>query len=132
MTRNKGKVLRMSNKKILVVEDEKVLNSAYQTILEKTGYDVRVAYDGNEALEVLEEFSPDIILLDLKMPNLDGIGFLKAYKERDDKNRSKIILFSNYDLQQEIDEAYNLGADKYVLKAWASPKDLLKIIDEIK
>jgi len=122
----------MSNKKILVVEDEKVLNSAYQTILEKTGYDVRVAYDGNEALEVLEEFSPDIILLDLKMPNLDGIGFLKAYKERDDKNRSKIILFSNYDLQQEIDEAYNLGADKYVLKAWASPKDLLKIIDEIK
>jgi len=122
----------MSNKKILVVVDEKVLNSAYQTILEKTGYDVRVAYDGNEALEVLEEFSPDIILLDLKMPNLDGIGFLKAYKERDDKNRSKIILFSNYDLQQEIDEAYNLGADKYVLKAWASPKDLLKIIDEIK
>lgn len=121
----------MSNKKILVVEDEKVLNSAYQTILEKTGYDVRVAYDGNEALEVLEEFSPDIILLDLKMPNLDGIGFLKAYKERETKKRSKIILFSNYDLQQEINEAYNLGADKYVLKAWASPKDLLKIIKEI-
>lgn len=124
-------MIEMSNKKILVVEDEKVLNSAYQTILEKTGYDVRVAYDGNEALEVLEEFSPDIILLDLKMPNLDGIGFLKAYKERETKKRSKIILFSNYDLQQEINEAYNLGADKYVLKAWASPKDLLKIIKEI-
>lgn len=122
----------MSNKKILVVEDEKVLNSAYQTILEKTGYDVQVAYDGNEALEVLDEFSPDIILLDLKMPNLDGIGFLRAYKERGAEKRSKIILFSNYDLQQEINEAYNLGADKYVLKAWASPKDLLKIIKEIK
>lgn len=114
-----------------MVEDEKVLNSAYQTILEKTGYDVRVAFDGNEALDVLNEFMPDIILLDLKMPNLDGIGFLKEYKKRDIKKRSKIVLFSNYDLQNEIDEAYNLGADKYVLKAWASPKDLLKIIKEI-
>ncbi len=125
------KIHPMSNKKILVVEDEKVLNSAYQTILEKTGYDVRVAYDGNEALEILKEYQPDTILLDLKMPNLDGIGFLKKYKEMDVEKRSKIVLFSNFDLQQEIDEAYNLGADKYVLKAWASPKDLLKIIQEI-
>lgn len=121
----------MSKKKILVVEDEKVLNSAYQTILEKTGYDVRVAYDGNEALEILEDYKPDTILLDLKMPNLDGIGFLRKYKELDLEKRSKIVLFSNFDLQQEIDEAYNLGADKYVLKAWASPKDLLKIVQEI-
>lgn len=121
----------MSKKKILVVEDEKVLNGAYQTILEKTGYDVRAAFDGNEALEILEDYEPDTILLDLKMPNLDGIGFLKKYKEMDLKKRSKIVLFSNFDLQQEIDEAYNLGADKYVLKAWASPKDLLKIVQEI-
>lgn len=121
----------MSKKKILVVEDEKVLNGAYQTILEKTGYDVRAAFDGNEALEILEDYEPDTILLDLKMPNLDGIGFLKRYKEMDLKKRSKIVLFSNFDLQQEIDEAYNLGADKYVLKAWASPKDLLKIVQEI-
>lgn len=121
----------MSVKKILVVEDEKVLNHAYRTILEKSGYDVRVAYDGGEALEILDKYTPDIILLDLKMPNLDGIGFLKAYQKRDGEKRSKIILFSNYDLQQEINEAYNLGADKYVLKAWASPKDLLKIIKEI-
>lgn len=121
----------MSAKKILVVEDEKVLNQAYQAILEKTGYDVHVAYDGQDALNALENFQPDIILLDLKMPNLDGIGFLKEYQKLNPSKRSKIVLFSNYDLQQEIDEAYNLGADKYVLKAWASPNDLLKIIKEI-
>ncbi len=121
----------MSHKKILVVEDEKTLNSAYQAILEKAGYIVEVAYDGSEALEVLKNFQPDIILLDLKMPTLDGIGFLKEYQALETGPRSKIILFSNYDLQQEIDEAYNLGADKYVLKAWASPKDLLKIIEDI-
>lgn len=121
----------MKPAKILVVEDEKILNSAYKTILEKSGYTVEVACDGEEALKVLESYEPDIILLDLKMPKLDGLGFLKAYKETNPRKRSKIVLFSNYDLQKEIDEAYNLGADKYVLKAWASPKDLLKIIEEV-
>ena len=117
--------------KILVVEDEKVLNSAYQIILEKSGHKVKVAYDGAEALSVLAQYEPDVILLDLKMPNLDGIGFLRGYKELAPKKRSKIILFSNYDLQKEIDEAFHLGVDKYVLKAWASPKDLLKILDDV-
>jgi CheY-like chemotaxis protein len=121
----------MSKLKILVVEDEKVLNSAYQTILEKTGHDVAVAFDGNEALSILNDFRADVILLDLKMPNLDGIGFLRGYAKLAPKKRSKIILFSNYDLQKEIDEAFRLGVDKYVLKAWASPKDLIKIINDV-
>lgn len=121
----------MSNKKILVVEDEKILNSAYEIILTKSGHKVEVAYDGNDALEHLKTFKPDVILLDLKMPNLDGIGFLKAYQKLDIKKRAKIVLFSNFDLQKEIDEAFALGVDKYVLKAWASPKDLLKIIEDV-
>ena len=122
----------MSKKlKVLVVEDEKVLNSAYQTILEKTGHDVKVAFDGKEALTTLEDYTPDVILLDLKMPNLDGLGFLRAYDKAKPKHRGKVVLFSNYDLQKEIDEAFTLGADKYVLKAWASPKDLLKIIEDV-
>jgi CheY-like chemotaxis protein len=121
----------MSKKRILVVEDEKILNSAYETILTKSGHIVEVAFDGNDALDHLKNFKPDVILLDLKMPNLDGIGFLKAYQKLAPKKRSKIVLFSNFDLQKEIDEAFALGVDKYVLKAWASPKDLLKIIEDV-
>lgn len=124
-------VKSMSNKKVLVVEDEKVLNSAYETILTKSGHDVAVAFDGREALETLKEFTPDVILLDLKMPNLDGIGFLKEYGKLKGKKNAKIVLFSNFDLQKEIDEAFSLGVHKYVLKAWASPKDLLKIVDDV-
>lgn len=123
--------MTMSKRKILVVEDEKVLNNAYETILTKSGHKVAVAFDGQEALQKLEDFSPDVILLDLKMPNVDGIGFLKAYAKQGRKKRSKIVLFSNFDLQKEIDEAFALGVDKYVLKAWASPKDLLKIIEDV-
>lgn len=118
-------------KKVLVVEDEQALNGAYKLILEKAGYEVQNAFDGNEALTILKDFTPDVILLDLKMPRMDGIAFLRTFKPKEMKDgRPKIVVFSNFDLQDEIDQAFALGADKYVLKAWAAPKDLLKIVSE--
>lgn len=115
---------------ILVVEDDAALNDAYKTILSAAGYDTRTAFNGKEALELAEEAEPDIIFLDLRMPVLDGIGFLRAYRPKDNHPEVKIIVFSNYDMQQEVDEAYELGAERYVLKAWASPKELIKIVKD--
>lgn len=115
---------------ILVIEDDAALNEAYETILSTAGYTVRTAFDGEEALKLTAQEEPDIIFLDLRMPTMDGIGFLKAYKPATDHKDVKIIVFSNYDLQQEIDEAYDLGAQRYVLKAWASPKELIKIVED--
>lgn len=120
---------KKSNKTILIVEDESVLNEAYQITLAQAGYDIISAFDGKEALELVEEVSPDVILLDLRMPVLDGIGFLKGF-DAEKHPHTKIIVFSNYDMQKEIDEAYELGADKYILKAWASPKELIKIVKD--
>lgn len=117
------------SKTILIVEDESVLNEAYQITLAQAGYDIISAFDGKEALELTDQVSPDIILLDLRMPVLDGIGFLKEFDNERYPN-TKIIVFSNYDMQKEIDEAYKLGADRYILKAWASPKELIKIVKE--
>lgn len=117
-------------KRVLVVEDEQSLNAAYKLILEHAGYKVATAFDGQEALDEIAKQDPDIILLDLKMPRMDGIAFLEKYQPRLLKNKPKIIVFSNFDLQEEIDRAFVLGADKYVLKAWAAPKDLLKIVSE--
>lgn len=115
---------------ILVVEDDVSLNDAYKTILSAAGYETRTAFNGEEALKLVKEREPDIIFLDLRMPVLDGIGFLRAYKPKTDHPDVKIIVFSNYDMQQEVDEAYELGAERYVLKAWASPKELIKIVKD--
>jgi CheY-like chemotaxis protein len=115
---------------ILVIEDDSALNQAYQTILDRAGYNVQTAFDGEEALKIVADYEPDIIFLDLRMPTLDGIGFLRAYQPIANHKNVKIIIFSNYDMQQEIDEAYHLGADRYVLKAWASPKELIKIVED--
>lgn len=116
-----------ANATILVVEDEESLNRAYQMILEQQGYDVKVAFDGDEALELTKTIEPDVILLDLRMPRMNGIEFLQNYR-KSRPAKVKIIIFSNLDMQKEIDEAYKLGADRYILKAWASPVELIKIV----
>lgn len=120
----------MPRNKILIVEDEKVLNEAYQTILKKEGYDIAVAYDGEEALTVAEHFKPNLILLDLRMPKLDGIGFLEKYNATKKHKDVEIIVFSNLDSQSDIDTAYDLGAKRYILKAWATPKELVNLVAE--
>ena len=116
--------------KILVVEDEQTLNEAYEMILSKSGYEVVVAQDGEEALEKTEKFEPDLILLDLRMPRLNGIGFLEKYNLTKLHPNVKVIVFSNLDTQTDIDQAYKLGAQRYLLKAWASPKELLNIVED--
>lgn len=116
---------------ILVVEDDKSLSEAYRIILKSAGYDTVLASDGIEALNSLEKDEYDLILLDLKMPHMDGVQFLKEYKKRHKNRQTKLVVFSNYDLQNEVKQAYELGIDKYFLKSWASPNDLLKIIEEV-
>ncbi len=116
---------------ILIVEDEVMLNEAYQVILSTGGFNVVTAFDGKAALDVLKDTEVDIILLDLRMPVLDGIGFLEAYQPKTLPKPPKIVVFSNFDMQKEIDQAYALGADKYMLKAWASPKELLQLVNNL-
>jgi CheY-like chemotaxis protein len=119
------------NPVILIVEDDTTLNEAYKTILETAGYTVHTALNGEEALTVAKKYPPTIIFLDLRMPVLDGIGFLKSYEPKKNNPNARIVVFSNYDMQAEVDEAYELGAERYVLKALASPNDLLKIVRDL-
>ena len=116
---------------ILIVEDDIVLNDAYKTILETADYPVYTAFNGEEALELADQYSPDIIFLDLRMPVMDGIGFLREYKPQENHPNVHVVVFSNYDMQTEVDKANELGAERYVLKAWASPKELLKIVKDL-
>lgn len=110
--------------KILVIEDDKALNEAYELILKKEGHEVEVATDGQVGLDKLKSFSPDLILLDLLMPNLDGIGFLKKFRQTYPKSEIKIVVLTNLDQDKEIDEALELGAYKYIVKARTSPMQL--------
>ena len=117
--------------RILIVEDEKLLNDAYSLILKKAGYEVVTAYNGEEALSRCQgQPGFDLILLDLRMPKMNGVQFLKKLKPSANYPKTKIVVFSNYDDQKEVDEAIKNGASRYILKAWSSPNELLKIVSE--
>ncbi|HSX42706.1 MAG TPA: response regulator transcription factor [Candidatus Saccharimonadales bacterium] len=123
----------MSDKdlQVLIIEDEQLLNEAYARVLGAANIALLRAYNGKEALDILATEKPDIILLDLRMPVMDGIEFLKELKPKETMPNAKIIVFSNYDDQHEIDEAFSLGAMHYMLKAWATPDELVKLIREV-
>lgn len=126
-------MVNMSDKdlQVLIIEDEQLLNEAYARVLSAANISLLRAYNGKEALDILKNEKPDIILLDLRMPVMDGIEFLKKLRPKDNLPDTKIIVFSNYDDQHEIDEAFNLGAMHYMLKAWATPDELVKLIREV-
>jgi len=116
--------------KLLIVEDDVDLNDAYRMILSSAGYEVAQAFNGQEALKEIEQNGdPRIIFLDLRMPVMNGIEFLEQY-DPPQHTDTTIIVFSNYDAQKEVDKAYNLGAHRYVLKARAAPKELIRIVED--
>ena len=112
---------------VLLVEDDKALNDAFSLMLAKNGYQVESAFDGQQALDKLETFKPDVILLDLLMPVIGGKEFLQKF---DNKAGVPIIVFSNLDSKSEIQEVLDLGANRYMLKAWATPTELVRVIDD--
>jgi DNA-binding response OmpR family regulator len=110
--------------KILIIEDNTNLSQAYQIILKKEGHDVTTASDGVEGLERLPKDKPDVILLDLLMPKMGGIEFLKKYNATKTAHKPTIIALSNLNQDREVQQALELGAYKYILKADTSPREL--------
>jgi two-component system alkaline phosphatase synthesis response regulator PhoP len=114
---------------ILIVEDNESLNDVYKLILARAGYDVKTAYNGTEALKVVKQKLPDLILLDMLMPEMGGLGFLKKFNPP--KNiKTKIIILSNLDEDQDIKEAQKYGVTRYILKASLSPKELVSNVKQ--
>jgi CheY-like chemotaxis protein len=115
---------------ILVVEDDKDLNAAYSVILQKSGHTVKTAFDGKAALDVLKQFEPDLILLDLLMPIMGGLEFLQNYELTDKHPDVKVLIFTNMENSPEVTEAYKLGAHRCIIKSWTAPQNLNRIITD--
>jgi CheY-like chemotaxis protein len=117
-------------KRVLIVEDNPALQKVYVTLLNKEGYDVDFAGDGKEALEKATAAPPDLILLDMMMPNLDGVGFLRAYDLKNKHPDVKVIIFSNTEVPAKVKEAKDLGAMRYMTKYNVTPRDMVATIRE--
>ncbi|PIR96757.1 MAG: response regulator [Candidatus Doudnabacteria bacterium CG10_big_fil_rev_8_21_14_0_10_41_10] len=116
----------MSEKaKILVVEDEEILLAALEEELNQGGYETQGAADGSEGLEKIKSFKPDLVLLDLVMPKMDGMQVLKKMKEDSETKNVPVVILTNLSDYERISEALSLGAKDYLVKANYSLADLL-------
>ena len=104
-------------KKVLVVDDEKPISDIIKFNLEKEGYEVVVAYDGEEALQKVESESPDLIVLDLMLPKIDGLEVAKQVRA---KRSTPIIMVTAKDSELDKVLGLELGADDYVTKPFSN------------
>ncbi|HSX41635.1 MAG TPA: response regulator [Candidatus Saccharimonadales bacterium] len=114
--------------KVYVVDDDTGLRTAYSAALSKLGHEVETASDGLEGQKLLAKGAPDLLLLDMLMPNLDGIGLLREIRS-DDKNKDlKVVVVSNF---ESMPEASELGVLKYISKLQHNPEDVASQVDKL-
>ena len=119
-----------SQRTILIVEDDEFLRSLAAKRLEKEGYHIAVAVDGESALNVAVETRPALILLDLLLPGLDGFEVLKQVRANEVVGKVPVIVFSNLGQRQDIEKAKELGADDFLIKANFTLDDLAERITQ--
>lgn len=100
--------------KLLIVDDEVEICDFLKSFFEERNYDVRVASSGQSALKAVEEFKPQVMLLDIKMPGMDGIQVLGEVKKK--FPRTKVIMVTALETRDKIEECLRLGADNYITK----------------
>ncbi len=103
--------------KILFVEDEPALQKTLSEALKQNGYEVQSAFDGQQGLELAKSAKPDLILLDLILPKLDGFGVLKALKTEEKLRDIPVIILTNLEDMTDVEKALELGASTYLVKA---------------
>mgnify|MGYP001447636433 CR=1 FL=1 len=122
----------MSDKRILVVEDDQNNRNLYQTVLVNAGFKVEVAIDGSEGLTKCQAGGYDLILLDVMLPKMDGVGILTELKKNPAKIPNKnIYLLTNLTHDPILKEAVDLGAKDVILKTDVNPEELVKKVTEI-
>jgi DNA-binding response OmpR family regulator len=117
----------MGKKKILAVDDEPNILMSIEFILEMEGYEVYLARDGEEALEVAARVHPDLVLLDVNMPRKDGYEVCRILRESDQLAGTKVIMLTAKGQALERKKGIEVGADEYVTKPFGADDLLQKI-----
>jgi DNA-binding response OmpR family regulator len=117
-------------RKVLIVDDEPNIVTALEFLLKRSGYDVRLASNGAEALEQVEAYRPDLVLLDVMMPVKSGYEVCQRLRERPELARTKIVMLSAKGSEAEVSKGLSLGADLYITKPF-STQELVATINRL-
>lgn len=113
--------------RILIIEDYETLQNIYYAVLKQEGHTVEVVGDGITALKAAENGKYDLILLDLLLPHMSGMEFLRAFNPKDHP-QTKVVICSNFTSPKYIEEADELGVSKHLTKSNVSPREIAAVI----
>lgn len=116
--------------KILIVDDEPNIVTALEFLLEREGYRIKKAYNGMEALAVARQFHPDIVLLDVMMPEMDGFEAARRIRQLPSLENAKIIFLTAKGTQSDRQTGYNNGAEYYIVKPFDNA-ELVGVVNEV-
>ena len=114
-------------KKVLIADDEPNIVTSLEYLMMKSGYEVRIARDGDEVLALVESFRPDVVLLDVMMPRRNGYEVCQKMRERPDWGQIRIVMLSAKGREAEVNKGISLGADTYVTKPFSNQELLATI-----
>lgn len=114
------------SKKILVVEDDKFLRELITKKISKDGFEVIGAVDGEDGIKKIKEEKPDLILLDLILPGIDGFEVLSQMKEDLEIKAIPVIILSNLGQKEDVEKGIKLGAKDYLIKAHFTPGEIIE------
>ncbi len=115
--------------KILLIEDDPFIIDIYMTKLKESGFSVELAENGKMAFEKIEQIKPDLVILDIVLPQIDGWEVLRKIKSKPEFKELKVVILSNLGQKEEIEKGMNLGSVKYLIKAHYTPSE---VVEEIK
>lgn len=119
----------MAKAKLLLIEDDITLVKMYQRKFESDGFEVAVAYDGLEGLEKASKEKPDLILLDIMLPKLDGLALFKKMRSQPTTFNTPVILLTNFGQEDAVFECFKLGAVDYLVKADVTPQQVVQKVE---
>jgi DNA-binding response OmpR family regulator len=117
-------------KKVLIADDEPNIVTSLEFLMAKSGYEVMVARNGEEALALVESFKPDLVLLDVMMPRHSGYDVCQKMRERPEWGHIKIVMLSAKGREAEVSKGLSIGADAYVTKPFSN-RELIARIGEL-
>lgn len=115
-------------KTILIIEDDKFLRELIARKLKEENFKVLEAVDGEEGLKKIKEENPDLLLLDLILPGIDGFGVLMKMREESILTSIPVIILSNLGQREEVEKGLSLGASDYLIKAHFTPAEIIEKI----
>ncbi|MEI7749474.1 MAG: response regulator [Candidatus Moraniibacteriota bacterium] len=122
---------RFAGKKILLVEDDFFVRDIYQRKLRECGFEVRSAENGVEGMECLKESVPDLVMLDIFMPYMDGRDVLREIKANEAWKHIPVILLTNFSASEGVRDGFSLGAEEYLIKSHFTPSEVLRKVESV-